>query len=119
MLYSVQFQDVEKIEEVVTTVNVSDEFVKLNSKIGNDVRILEQFSKNSDQNILKLHTQKEHLYKQLKANREEINRALDACEVDTIRKLQSNFDREMEVIKKQQNKLLVTISDLKNCQRQI
>jgi hypothetical protein len=44
---------------------------------------------------------------------------LDAFDVDTKRKLQSNFDREMEVIKKQQNELLVKISDLKNCQRQI
>ena len=66
-----------------------------------------------------MHAQKEHLYKQFKTNREEINSALDACEVDTKRKLQSNFDREMEVIKKQQNELLVTISDLKNGQRQI
>jgi hypothetical protein len=41
-----EFQDVEKIEEVVKTVNVSDEFVSLNSKIANDVRILEKFSKN-------------------------------------------------------------------------
>ena len=112
-------QDVEKIEEVVKTVNMSDEFVSLNSKIGNDVRILEKFSKNGDKNILKLHAQKEHLYKQFKTNREEINRALDAFEVDTKRKLQCNFDREMEVIKKQQNELLVKISDLKNCQRQI
>jgi Holliday junction resolvase RusA-like endonuclease len=112
-------QDVEKIEEVVKTVNMSDEFVKLNSTIGNDVRILEKFSKNSDQNILQLHTQKEHLYKQFKTNREKINRSLDAFEVDTKRKLQSNFEREMEVIKKQQNELLVKISDLKNCQRQI
>ena len=77
------------------------------------MRILETFSKNSDQNILKLHAQKEHLYKQFKINREKINRALDAFEVDTKRKLQSNFDREMEVIKKQQNELLVKISDLK------
>jgi Holliday junction resolvase RusA-like endonuclease len=83
------------------------------------VRILEKFSKNSDQNILQLHTQKEHLYKQFKTNREKINRSLDAFEVDTKRKLQSNFEREMEVIKKQQNELLVKISDLKNCQRQI
>ena len=101
------------------TVNMSDDFVKLNSTIGNDVRILEKFSKNSDQNILQLHTQKEHLYKQFKTNREKINRSLDAFEVDTKRKLQSNFEREMEVIKKQQNELLVKISDLKNCQRQI
>ena len=112
-------QDVEKIEEVVKTVNVSDEFVNLNSKIGNDLRILETFSKNSDQNILKLHTQKEHLYKQSKTNRQKINRALDTFEVDTKRKLQSNFDREMKVIKKQQNELLFKMSDLKNCQRQI
>ena len=111
--------DVEKIEEVIKTVNVSDEFVNLNSKIGSDVKILEKFSKNSDQNILKLHTQKEHLYKQLKANREEINRALDAFEDETTCKLQSNFDREMGVIKKQQNELSSKISDLKNCQRQI
>jgi hypothetical protein len=34
--------DVEKIEEVVKTVNMSDEFVNLISKIGNDVRILEK-----------------------------------------------------------------------------
>jgi predicted nucleic acid-binding Zn-ribbon protein len=86
-------------------VNVSDEFVNLNSKIGSDVKILEKFSKNSDQNILKLHTQKEHLYKQLKTNREKINRALDAFEDETKRKLQSNFDRETGVIKKQQNEL--------------
>jgi predicted nucleic acid-binding Zn-ribbon protein len=103
----------------VKTVNVSDEFVNLNSKIGNDVRILEKFSKNSDQNILKLHTQKEHLYKQSKTNRQKINRALDTFEVDTKRKLQSNFDREMKIIKKQQNELLFKMSDLKNCQRQI
>ena len=105
--------------EVVKTVNMSDEFVNLNSKIGNDVRILETFSKNSDQNILKLHAQKEHLYKQSKTNREKINRALDAFDVDTKRKLQSNFDREMDVIMKRQNQLLFNISDLKNCQRQI
>jgi Holliday junction resolvase RusA-like endonuclease len=111
--------DVEKIEEVIKTVNVSDEFVNLNSKIGSDVRILEKFSKNSNRNILKLHTQKEHLYEQLKTNREKINRALDAFEDETKRKLQSNFDREMEVIKKQQNVLSNKISDLKNCQRQI
>jgi predicted nucleic acid-binding Zn-ribbon protein len=98
---------------------MSDEFVNLNSKIGNDVRILEKFSKNSDQNILKLHTQKEHLYKQSKTNRQKINRALDTFEVDTKRKLQSNFDREMKIIKKQQNELLFKMSDLKNCQRQI
>jgi len=55
----------------------------------------------------------------LKTNREKINRALDAFEVDTKRKLKSNFDREMEVIKKQQNELSCKISDLKNCQRQI
>jgi hypothetical protein len=90
-----------------------------NSKIGNDVRILETFSKNSDQNILKLHAQKEHLYKQSKTNREKINRALEAFDVDTKRKLQSNFDREMNVIMKRQNQLLFNISDLKNCQRQI
>ena len=111
--------DVEKIEEVIKTVNVSDEFVNLNSKIGSDVKILEKFSKNSDQNILKLHTQKEHLYKQLKTNREKINRALDAFEDETKRKLQSNFERETEVIKKQQNELSSKISDLKNCQRQV
>jgi predicted nucleic acid-binding Zn-ribbon protein len=55
----------------------------------------------------------------LKTNREKINRALDAFEDETKRKLQSNFDREMEVIKKQQNELSNKISDLKNCQRQI
>jgi Holliday junction resolvase RusA-like endonuclease len=111
--------DVEKIEEFIKTVNVSDEFVNLNSKIGSDVRILEKLSKNSDQNILKLHTQKEHLYKQLKTNREKINKALDAFEDETKRKLQSNFDRETGVIKKQHNELSSKISDLKNCQRQI
>jgi Holliday junction resolvase RusA-like endonuclease len=111
--------DVEKIEEVIKTVNVSDECVNLNSKIGSDVRILEKFSKNSDQNILKLHTQKEHLYKQLKTNRENINRTLDAFEDETKRKLQRNFDRETGVIQKQQNELSSKISDLKNCQRQI
>jgi Holliday junction resolvase RusA-like endonuclease len=83
------------------------------------VRILEKLSKNSDQNILKLHTQKEHLYKQLKTNREKINKALDAFEDETKRKLQSNFDRETGVIKKQHNELSSKISDLKNCQRQI
>jgi predicted nucleic acid-binding Zn-ribbon protein len=66
-----------------------------------------------------LHAQKEHLYKQSKTNREKINRALDAFDVDTKRKLQSNFDREMDVIMKRQNQLLFNISDLKNCQRQI
>jgi archaellum biogenesis protein FlaJ (TadC family) len=71
-----------------------DEFVKLNSKIGNDVRILEKLSKNSDKNILKLNEQREHLYKKLKINREKINRALDAFEDETKRKLQSNFDKE-------------------------
>ena len=44
---------------------------------------------------------------------------MDAFEVDTKRKLQGNFDREMEVIKKQQNELLVKISNLKSCQHQI
>ena len=44
---------------------------------------------------------------------------MDAFEVDTKRKLQSNFDREMEVIKKQQNRLSSKISDLKNYQHQI
>jgi Holliday junction resolvase RusA-like endonuclease len=111
--------DVEKIEEVVKTVNVSDEFVKLNSKIGNDVRILEKLSKNCDQNILKLNEQREHLYEKLKTNREKINRALDAFEVETKCKLVCNFDKESEVIKKQQNRLLSKISDLKNGQHQI
>jgi Holliday junction resolvase RusA-like endonuclease len=100
-------------------VNVSDEFVKLNSKVGNDVRILEKFSKNSDQNILKLNEQREHLYQKLKTNREKINRALDAFEVVTKRKLQSNFDKELEVIMKQQNRLSSKISDLKSCKHQI
>ena len=66
-----------------------------------------------------MHTQKEHLYKQLKTNREKINKSLDAFEVETKRKLQSNFYKEMEVIKKQKNDLSSKISGLKNCQRHI
>ena len=75
--------DVEKIEEVVKTVNVSVEFVNLNSKIGNDVRILEKISRNSDMNIQKLNEQREDLNKKLTTNRGKINRALDAFEIKT------------------------------------
>ena len=66
-----------------------------------------------------MNEQRKHLYEKLKANREKINRALDAFEDETKRKLQSNFDKESEVIKEQQNSLSSKISDLKNCQHQI
>ena len=75
------------------TANISDEFVNLNSKIGNDVRILELFSKNRDKNILKLNEQRKQLYEKLKANREKINRALDAFEIETKLKLQSKLTK--------------------------
>jgi Holliday junction resolvase RusA-like endonuclease len=90
-------QDVEKIEEVVKAVNLSEEFISLNSKIGNSLKILEKISKNRDTNILILRSQREDLYKQLKINRDLINKALNEFEVDTYCGLESNFDKEKEV----------------------
>ena len=112
-------QDVEKIEEVVKAVNLSEEFISLNSKIGNSLKILEKISKNRDTNILILRSQREDLYKQLKINRDLINKALNEFEVDTYCGLESNFDKEKEVILKQQREITSTIADLKHSQHQI
>jgi arsenate reductase-like glutaredoxin family protein len=76
-------QDVEKIEEVVKTVNLSEEFISLNSKIGDSLKILEKLSKDRDKNMLKLRSQREDLYKQLKINRDLIDKALNEFEADT------------------------------------
>ena len=87
-------QDVEKIEEDVKAVNLSEEFISLSSKIGNSLKILETISKNRDTNILILCSQREDLYKQLKINRDLIDKALNEFEVDTYCGLESNFDKE-------------------------
>ena len=112
-------QDVEKIEEVVKAVNLSEEFISLSSKIGNSLKILEKISKNRDTNILILRSQREDLYKQLKINRDLINKALNEFEVDTYCGLESNFDKEKEVISKQQREITSKIADLKHSQHQI
>ena len=112
-------QDVEKLEEVVKAVNLSEEFVNLNSKIGNSLKILEKLSKNRDKNILKLHAQREYLYEQLKINRNLIDKALNAFEADTKCKLESNFDKEKGVISEQQSEITSKIVDLKHSQHQI
>ena len=112
-------QDVEKIEEVVKAVNLSEEFISLNSKIGNSLKILEKISKNRDTNILILRSQREDLYKQLKINRDLINKALNEFEVDTYCGLGSNFDKEKEVILKQQREITSKIADLRHSQHQI
>jgi hypothetical protein len=112
-------QDVEKIEEVVKAVNLSEEFVNLISKIGNSLKILEKLSKNRDKNILKLHAQREYLYEQLKINRNLIDKALNAFEADTKCKLESNFDKEKGVISEQQSEITSKIVDLKHSQHQI
>jgi Holliday junction resolvase RusA-like endonuclease len=100
-------------------VNLSEEFVSLNSKIGNSLKILERLSKNRDKNILKLRSQREDLYKQLKINRDLIDKALTAFEADTICALESNFDKERGVILEQQSEITSKIADLKHSQHQI
>ena len=112
-------QDVEKIEEVVKAVNLSEEFVNLNSKIGTSLKILEKLSKNTDKNMLKLRSQREDLYKQLKINRDLIDKALNEFEADTKCGLENNFDKEKEVILEQQREITKTIADLKHSQHQI
>jgi hypothetical protein len=112
-------QDVEKIEEVVKAVNLSEEFISLNSNIGNSLKILEKLSKNRDKNMLKLRSQREDLYKQLKINRDLIDKALNEFEADTTCGLESNFDKEKEVILEQQREITKTIADLKHSQHQI
>jgi hypothetical protein len=47
---------------------------------------------------VKLLAQREDLYKQLKINRDVIDKALTAFEADTICALESNFDKERGVI---------------------
>ena len=112
-------QDVEKIEEVVKTVNLSEEFISLNSKIGNSLKILEKLSKDRDKNMLKLLSQREDLYKQLKINRDLIDKALNEFEADTNCGLENNFEKEKEVILEQQREITKTIADLKHSQHQI
>jgi hypothetical protein len=112
-------QDVEKIEEVVKAVNLSAEFISLNSKIGNSLKILEKLSENRDNNILKLRSQREELYKQLKINRDLIDEALNEFEADTTCILESNFDNEKRVIVEQQSEITSKIADLKHSQHQI
>ena len=112
-------QDVEKIEEVVKVMNLSEEFISLSSKIGNSLKILEKISKNRDTNILILRSRREDLYKQLKINRDLIDKALNQFEVDTNCGLESNFDKEKEVILEQQREITSKIADLKHSQHQI
>jgi hypothetical protein len=112
-------QDVEKIEEVEKTGNLSEEFISLFSKIGNSLKILEKLSKNRDKNILKLRSQREELYKQLKINRDLIDKALNEFEADSKCGLESNFDKEKEVILEQQREITSKIADLKHSQHQI
>jgi hypothetical protein len=112
-------QDVEKIEEVVKVVNLSAEFISLNLKIVNSLKILEKLSKNRVKNILKLRSQKEDLCKQLKINRDLIDKALNEFEAETKCTLESNFDKEKEVILEQQREITSKIADLKHSQHQI
>jgi hypothetical protein len=112
-------QDVEKIEEVVKAVNLSEEFISLNSKIGNSLKILEKLFKNRDQNILKLRSQREDLYKKLKINRDLIDKALNVFETDTKCVLENNFDKEKGVILEQESEITSKIADLKHNQYQI
>jgi hypothetical protein len=112
-------QDVEKIEEVVKVVNMSAEFISLNSKIVNSLKILEKLSKNRDKNILKLCSQREDLCKQLKINRDLIDEALNEFEAETKCTLESSFDKEKEVILEQQSEITSKIADLKHSQHQI
>ena len=112
-------QDVEKIEEVVKAVNLSEEFINLMSKIGNSLKILEKLSKNRDKNMLKLRSQREELYEQLKINRDLIDKALNEFEADTKCGLENSFDKEKEVILEQQREITSKIPDLKHSQHQI
>ena len=112
-------QDVEKIEEVVKVVNLSEEFISLNSKIGNSLKILEKLSKNRDKNILKLRSQRKDLCKQLKINRDLIDKTLNEFEAETKCTLESNFNKEKEVILEQQSEITSKIADLKHSQHQI
>jgi hypothetical protein len=112
-------QDVEKIEEVVKVVNLSAEFISLNSKIVNSLKILEKLSNNRDKNILKLRSQREDLCKQLKINRDLIDKALNEFEAETKCTLESNFNKEKEVILEQQSEITSQVADLKHSQHQI
>jgi hypothetical protein len=51
-----------------------------------------------DKNILKLRSQREDLCKQLKINRDLIDKALNEFEAETKCTLESSFDKEKEVI---------------------
>jgi hypothetical protein len=100
-------------------VNLSEEFISLNSKIGDSLKILEKLSKDRDKNMLKLRSQREDLYKQLKINRDLIDKALNEFEADTKCGLENNFEKEKEVILEQQRVITKTIADLKHSQHQI
>jgi hypothetical protein len=112
-------QDVGKIEEVAKGVNLSEEYISLNSKIGNSLKILETLFNNRDKNILKLHSQREDLYKQLKINRDLIDKALNEFDANTKYTLESNVDKEKGVILEQESEITSNIADLKHIQHQI
>ena len=112
-------QDVGKIEEVTKAVNLSAEFISLNSKIGNSLKILEKLFNNRDKNILTLHSQREYLYKQLKINRDLIDKALNEFDANTKCTLESNVDKEKGVILEQQSEITSNIADSKHSQHQI
>ena len=112
-------QDVGKIEEVTKAVNVSAEFISLNSKIGNSLKIMEKLFNNRDKNILKLHSQREYLYKQLKIKRDLIDKALNEFDANTKCTLESNVDKEKGVILGQQSEITSNIADSKHSQHQI
>jgi hypothetical protein len=88
-------------------------------KIGNSLNILAKLSKDRDKNMLKLRSQREDLYKQLKINRDLIDKALNEFEADTKCGLENNFEKEKEVILEQQRVITKTIADLKHSQHQI
>ena len=66
-----------------------------------------------------MHSQREDFYKQLKINRDLIDKALNEFDANTKCTLESNVDKEKGVILEQESEITSNIADLKHSQHQI
>ncbi|XP_063435593.1 uncharacterized protein LOC134716515 [Mytilus trossulus] len=112
-------QRIEKIEEKNADISLQDQFINLKMKTKRDTKDLNILSNTTDENISKLNEDKESLLEQMKTTRQEVLKALEAFETNTISDIEEQFDKECEELRKRKDTYSQKLTELEKFQHML
>ncbi|VDI28389.1 Hypothetical predicted protein, partial [Mytilus galloprovincialis] len=88
------------LEKVINNVKTSEQFLDLESRLGDLLQNIDQIKKNRNSNVTKIEETKTRLVKEIRQKRAEINKRLDNLEKQIIKDLDEKADQNCKSIQK-------------------